>query len=160
MSINIPGRIAAISEVTAVVHIDKLGPRQQVSLRAMVRSGIVKGYSIPAQLARQILETARSPFINYMNRGYCRWRNIPLNPEHPLRKALIEAHGLSVLNEQYEDTPYWGEKGRGFGWRVRKGIGDENLTWVYFTAEAVKMFKAVSMEYDFPVGDVVEIKYK
>jgi hypothetical protein len=80
MSINIGNAVAKISDISIVIHLDRLGPRQKKSLERMVRTGVVKGgySSFPAKVARHVLSQAGAAYIT-TNNWSTEWKNIPLD---------------------------------------------------------------------------------
>lgn len=107
MSININNEIASIADISIKVYPSRLSKRQQTALAKQVRTGVVSGNGVPAQLARQILEAAGAPYLHLMNYGYIQWFNVPLDPAHPLREALLTAHATSCMHPRFEDRPHW-----------------------------------------------------
>ena len=155
MSFYISKAELKVATVTMKYNLRKLGPRQQKSLQRMVNSGVIKGYSIPAMIAKHVLTERKLPFVFVITRGYISFKDLPLDKKHPLREGLLYANALESLRPRDPEDTHRSTRDKN---RQRSVVHDVTASWVWVARESLKAFDTVSMDYGIELGDTVEIE--
>lgn len=116
MSINISKALAAVSDVSVTIHMDRLTKGQHASVARQVERGVILGSAVTSKIAKHLLDTHNLPYIQMRHFGYVCLTRIPIDPTHPLREALATADAASAMinPERHAD---WN---RDFDFAVRK----------------------------------------
>ena len=81
----------------------KLGPRQKTGLVKSLRTGVIKGYSVPTHIAQSIIEKFDAPYI-HKNNWNIRWKNIEAEHFDGLTAAAV----VSKMDyAQQDERPYY-----------------------------------------------------
>lgn len=104
MSLNIPDALLrCVSEVRIDVSLGTLGPRQRKALDTMCRTGFIKGESVPALLAKHLLNEQAMPYLHIKRYKNVAWNNLTLDTAHPFRAALISCGTAAALKHGSQD---------------------------------------------------------
>lgn len=163
MEIRMTKEERQVATVTAYMQfrINNLGPRQLTSMKKMVRTGVVKGNSAPAMIAKAILESANVGWVHVARYGAISWRNVPLDKSNPLREGLLFANAVVTMEQ---------DGGKIYPWQQRamdeRKNAAENYTdvysAVYFSDWDIynEAFSKTDMKYNIEIPETVTEEVK
>lgn len=115
MSLNISNDLMRLTDGAKVaINLSKFGPRQLVTFRRFVRTGVIRGGTATAGIARELRIINNLPYIHWARRRTFSWRGIDISNFDSLTAALVakkllEAkvdlpHQRSTYQEQLESA--------------------------------------------------------
>jgi len=148
MSLNIPKVLIDVStSVKVTVDVNAFGPRQRVAFLRMLKTGVLKGYSAPVLVARNLRVSAGLPTIWFISaitislynmEGEDFWKRI--------EAGIVSAELQGAPEHVIERARTMLDKRQGTGYMY--GLKD---IWGH-------VLKGVSLpEYPYPIGDTVVI---
>lgn len=153
MSINIGSKIAAVSDIKMTIHLDRLTKRERANVESQVRRGVVGASSVTSQIARHILDANNLPYVELRHYGYVNLHNVPLDPSHPLREALMVAEAAAKM---VDADMYVRTNGRHLSLEETK-TGWWNFRQSYIRNSA---FKNVTCNNDVSIPSTIELDLK
>jgi hypothetical protein len=106
MSLNIPGELMSFVEggrIDVPISLNKFGPTQFKSLLKMIRTGVIHGYGVPAQIASRIRREYNQPIAGFSSNDYVCWENCN---EDDTAKFLPQVKGAALATFMMGETTH------------------------------------------------------
>lgn len=109
MSLNISNDLMRLTDGAKVaINLSKFGPRQLVTFRRFVRTGVIRGGTATAGIARELRIINNLPYIHWARRRTFSWRGIDISNFDSLTAALVakkllEAAAAPAYHSRYQE---------------------------------------------------------